>query len=696
MNQPVNLNFVPGQVLSTVLKLDWSETDNIKFPWLKRRTRYYIVEEFLNKGAFGTTWTGFPCSSEKSKKEIPGSPRVVIKRPNIDLDGYTPEENNRRLTYIRDKNYVEINQLRKNLLQISHGKPEPCPHANLILDIIPYTYGSLELPITVQLFLEGASDLNGWLTKGGIRPEAAKLSLSPWTGIPDRRVWGAIGLKIGLAIADIHRLRGRHGDIHPGNVFITESDPNIAILIDFGEGFAATPALNWRKLHIPRPYFAPERLGHRIPLNEQIDVFSFGILLHYLATGNAPLFDFQYHRGAHVQHVYKLLATNSRLIHNEPRIANLIARSTAEDPSDRPRMLDLCDDLKAISMGDQPFRLPASPSDVTLRNIAQYYQPSENHNPLLLNVLDYHVRELHFVAAGLKTEMVELYGTRDQMIRSLVLIWEQLQHGDSWNAVTTLPLWQGSALGLGGGYLTANIRAAARGVAIRRVFAISIAELGRPFAKALAKRLSKNKNDQIKRLSKLLDDAIASYDNTIRTHKQYRTLDNHQIYWHRTRLKDMLGSLHDVLDRWDLKRYAATVSDIDIEDFDPVQLIYFGICPVGTLDDVGAVREENPVVLMHLPKAEKEGHRWVLVGAEVRGRSIHSSKFEPPHLLGIRVYQSVHGKPQARITHLRNLISKKTANITQSLNELHGIVTQLCEDYNTTGPDSPRVSAKKR
>jgi nucleotide-binding universal stress UspA family protein len=131
--------------------------------------------------------------------------------------------------------------------------------------------GDFEQPYIVMEFISGPS----------------VKSLLEKTPLPPAEV-ATIGAKIAFALHDIHRQHVIHLDIKPSNVILREDD---AVLIDFGlSRHDQLPDLIQEEAEGPvgtGAYISPEQvLGERS--DPRSDLFSLGVVLYFLATGERP------------------------------------------------------------------------------------------------------------------------------------------------------------------------------------------------------------------------------------------------------------------------------------------------------------------------------------------------------------------------------------------------------------------------
>jgi serine/threonine protein kinase len=108
----------------------------------------------------------------------------------------------------------------------------------------------------------------------------------------------ALGTKIAIALADLHRQHVVHLDLKPSNIMFRETGE--AVLVDYGLArHNQLPDLMEEEFRLPygtAPYMAPEQImGTRSDYRS--DLFALGALLYFFATGVRPFGDPQRLRG---------------------------------------------------------------------------------------------------------------------------------------------------------------------------------------------------------------------------------------------------------------------------------------------------------------------------------------------------------------------------------------------------------------
>ncbi|MFF3668695.1 serine/threonine-protein kinase [Microtetraspora malaysiensis] len=149
----------------------------------------------------------------------------------------------------------------------------------------------------------------------------------------------ALAVGVATALAAIHGAGVIHRDLKPSNVLLSPVGPRV---IDFGiarardtlGGITGTGEL----IGTPR-YMSPEVLRGE-PITPACDVFSWGCLVAFAATGRAPFHGETLHAV-----LYQVLNNEPDLDGLEPALRDLVARALAKDPEWRPTSQQLLDQM---------------------------------------------------------------------------------------------------------------------------------------------------------------------------------------------------------------------------------------------------------------------------------------------------------------------------------------------------------------
>jgi serine/threonine-protein kinase len=144
-----------------------------------------------------------------------------------------------------------------------------------------------------------------------------------------------VALQTARALEYIHSLKIIHRDIKPENIHITTN--GVVKLMDFG--IAKTEGLSMTRTGyvLGTPYYmAPEQvLGQEI--TEQVDVYSYGVMLYEIFAGVKPV------TGDTVERIFYSILNEPLNVEPlkqtdaPPAIAGLITKCTAKDPAQRPK-----------------------------------------------------------------------------------------------------------------------------------------------------------------------------------------------------------------------------------------------------------------------------------------------------------------------------------------------------------------------
>jgi len=249
--------------------------------------------------------------------------------------------------------------------------------------------------------------------------------------------------------------------------------------------------------------------------------------------------------------------------------------------------------------------------------------------------------------------------------------------------MTTPTVWQRNALGLDGRYATATVQAVRRGVAVHRVYAVSVEELGIEWTVRLTSALHNSTVPALRKLSNSFYQATSHF--TAASAKDgYRQKSLSYQQYHLGRFTLVLESIGKMINDWGI---GSGVWRNEVSDLGSTAGLFLGLVVVPSEVEIRRHRLQNPASLMYLGREPQESDRWLMVMTDIRGRyedeplddrpgldAIGSS--HAPQLRRVRVYRSVMGVPSARIRVLGELM-KGSFNLGAHIDDLIGCVSTL-------------------
>jgi eukaryotic-like serine/threonine-protein kinase len=141
-----------------------------------------------------------------------------------------------------------------------------------------------------------------------------------------------IAVQVCAGLEYAHQMKVIHRDIKPANIMITRQ--NVAKIMDFGISKAAGTMTNTSQVLGTPNYMAPEQVKG-LDLDGRADLFSFGVVLYEMATGERPF------AGQNVTTIiYKIVnespvAPSDREVTVHPGLSAVIARCLSKNPEER-------------------------------------------------------------------------------------------------------------------------------------------------------------------------------------------------------------------------------------------------------------------------------------------------------------------------------------------------------------------------
>ena len=165
----------------------------------------------------------------------------------------------------------------------------------------------------------------------------------------------ALAIGLAEALTAIHAAGLVHRDLKPSNVLLSPTGPKV---IDFGIAAAADASAVTRSgVHLGSPgWMAPEEASSGGGRDPAIDVFAWGLVVAYAATGRPP-----FGQGRYDAVVYRIVHAEPDLAGFEPPLDTHVRQALAKDPAERPTAPRLLADLLG-----EPTLDPARPVTTVL------------------------------------------------------------------------------------------------------------------------------------------------------------------------------------------------------------------------------------------------------------------------------------------------------------------------------------------
>ncbi len=217
----------------------------------------------------------------------------------------------------------------------------------------------IEIPFIIMSYIKGSS-LSALLRKAAPFPMARSLEIS-------RDILNALEV--------MHQSQVIHRDIKPSNIMV-EAETDKAIIIDFGiakDIVSGTRLTTTGSLLGSPTYMAPEQFQDSSKVDQTIDIYSFGIVLYEMLTGQAPFSGGNFLEIMNAHREKPIPDPRQRNPQLSQSAADIINKTMAKDPRDRYRWPS--DLLKALEheLSPTPGAEPAPKQEETGSRFKKFY-----------------------------------------------------------------------------------------------------------------------------------------------------------------------------------------------------------------------------------------------------------------------------------------------------------------------------------
>ncbi|MBO2452692.1 serine/threonine protein kinase [Actinomadura barringtoniae] len=201
---------------------------------------------------------------------------------------------------------------------------------------------------TAQVVDAGPEADPPWLVTAYVPGPSLEQAMRSNGPLPEATI-GVLGAGLAEGLAAIHDCGLVHRDLKPGNVILAEDGPRV---IDFGIARALDASHHTRSVIGTPPFMSPEQT-YGTEIGPASDVFSFGSVLVYAATGHGP-----FGEGPFEPLIFRIRHDPPNLAGLPAPFADLVIGCLAKEPSDRPGLSEVLDHFARTGESTGPWLPP--------------------------------------------------------------------------------------------------------------------------------------------------------------------------------------------------------------------------------------------------------------------------------------------------------------------------------------------------
>ncbi|GES94385.1 kinase-like domain-containing protein [Rhizophagus clarus] len=177
-------------------------------------------------------------------------------------------------------------------------------------------------------------------------------------------------LDISNGLEQLHECNLTHQDFHPGNLLF--SIQKNLLITDLGLCGAVNEKSNVKYRVVP--YMASELLFDKQPYTAKADIYSFGMIMYFITTGNQPFANYDDYYSLAKEVKYNNFRPKIKDLEISESYIKLIKKCWASNPDDRPTINDIKEEIRLYYQHPKLYGIEKAEQYLKANEIQKYPQ----------------------------------------------------------------------------------------------------------------------------------------------------------------------------------------------------------------------------------------------------------------------------------------------------------------------------------